>query len=127
MKRKIIIGLLITISLFIGTIVSMNFNNETEQELQERVRVAMERVMESPDVLNQIDHQLKSKGYKIAQGASIEYNRDDDLAVLIKLSQESDESLSETKKEVMQIVNEVLTTSDIADLNLSVRVEVPEN
>lgn len=105
----------------------MNFNNETEQELQERVRVAMERVMESPDVLNQIDHQLKSKGYKIAQGASIEYNRDDDLAVLIKLSQESDESLSETKKEVMQIVNEVLTTSDIADLNLSVRVEVPEN
>lgn len=124
MKRKSIIVLLIAIPLIIGAIVILNFNHETEQELQERVRLAMEKVKENPAVLNQIDNQLKSKGYKIAEGASLEFNRDDDLAVLIKISQkENDENYYETEKEIKNIVNKILKNSNLADLNLSVRVE----
>ncbi|MFC4182366.1 hypothetical protein [Saccharococcus thermophilus] len=127
MKRKSIIVLLIAIPLIIGAIVILNFNHETEQELQERVRLAMEKVKENPAVLNQIDNQLKSKGYKIAEGASLEFNRDDDLAVLIKISQkENDENYYETEKEIKNIVNKILKNSNLADLNLSVRVEATE-
>lgn len=127
MKRKSIIVLLIAIPLIIGAIVILNFNHETEQELQERVRLAMEKVKENPAVLNQIDNQLKSKGYKIAEEASLEFNRDDDLAVLIKISQkENDENYYETEKEIKNIVNKILKNSNLADLNLSVRVEATE-
>ncbi|KEF36695.1 hypothetical protein M670_04112 [Schinkia azotoformans MEV2011] len=122
-KGKILLTSTVIITLIICIIISLDFQNETDKELEKRIKSAMEMAWENPDIFNQIDDHLKSKGYNIARGSSLEFTRKDGLNMLIEIPK-NDEKLIESKEEIKKIVSKIIKLKDFEKFGTSVKVVV---
>lgn len=124
-KRKIVLIFTLILTIIIGMTVSLVFQNETDQELEQRIRSAMEMARKNPDIFNQIDNQLKANGYNIVRGSGLEFTRKDGLNILIEIPMGKNiKNLEVSKREIKKIVSKIIKSSIFDNFGISVKVVV---
>ncbi|HHW36573.1 MAG TPA: hypothetical protein GXX18_04795 [Bacillales bacterium] len=122
-KGKISIIFTVIIPLVIGIIIISDLQRETNQELEQRIRSAMEMARKNPDIFNNIDNQLRANGHNIIRGSSLEFTRKDGLNILIEIPKgKGEENANKSKKEIKEIVSEILKLNNFDKFNISVKV-----
>lgn len=113
-KGKISIIFTVIITLGIGIIIILDLQKETDQELEQRIRSAMEMARKNPDIFNNIDNQLRANGHNIIRGSSLEFRRKDGLNILIEIPKgKSGKDSNKSKKEIKEIVSEILKLNTV--------------